>query len=73
MKRYYSNVSPTIPNLVMASGTNIGASIVKDRAFATMFAAPGHVARSVPMASLGLFAMRDGITVGNTKKLSIFF
>jgi hypothetical protein len=52
--------------LVASSTTNAYMSVMKDRAFAATFgmAVASQVARPVPAISLGLFALRDAITIG---------
>jgi hypothetical protein len=49
---------------VVTSATNVGMSVAKDRAFAHMFGAVGHAVHAVPLSAMGLFAVRDCITVG---------
>lgn len=51
------------PKFVSASTTNITLSLLKDRAFAKMFAVPGNKAARFPVLSLGLFAARDAMTI----------
>jgi len=52
------------PKFVATSATNIGLSTLKDRAFAQMFAASNIAAsRSFPIPALGLFGLRDSMTV----------
>lgn len=60
----YTQNSAEIPKFVVTSGANIGMSMLKDRAFASMFAAVGAPKRSVPSTSLALFGIRDCITIG---------
>jgi hypothetical protein len=51
------------PKFVAASTANITLSMLKDRAFARMFAKEGAPTRPFPVLSLGLFAARDSMTV----------
>ncbi len=51
------------PKFVATSATNISLSMAKDRAFAKMFAQVGAPQRPFPVMSLGLFGMRDAMTV----------
>jgi len=50
------------PKFVSTSFTNISLSMLKDRAFAKMFAKEATTAK-FPVLSLGLFAVRDSMTV----------
>lgn len=63
-KRYLPAGNPEMSKFVGTSATNIGASMVKDRAFARLFGAVGHAAGPVPLQTLALFGARDAITVG---------
>ena len=51
------------PKFVATSVTNISLSMLKDRAFARMFAQVGAPQRPFPILSLGLFGARDSLTV----------
>lgn len=52
-----------MPKLATTSATNIGMSMLKDRAFAKIYAAHGKASSSFPTLSLGLFAARDALTI----------
>ncbi|KAG9411609.1 hypothetical protein AC1031_017246 [Aphanomyces cochlioides] len=51
-----------IPKLLGTSVVNVSGCIMKDRAFATMFSTSAP--HKFPLVSLGLFALRDSMTVG---------
>lgn len=52
------------PKFLVTSGVNIAASVAKDRAFAKMFAkADAPTSRPFPLRSLGLFGLRDSLTI----------
>lgn len=57
------NVPHDIPKFASTSMTNIWMSMLKDRAFAKIYAAQGKPASVFPKLSLGLFAARDAATV----------
>jgi hypothetical protein len=57
------NVPWQYPKFAATSTTNVGLSMLKDRAFARMFAAQGTPTRPFPTPALGLFALRDAMTV----------
>jgi len=50
------------PKFVSTSFTNVALSMLKDRAFAKMFAKE-HTTAAFPVLSLGLFAARDSMTI----------
>ena len=54
-------VDPAMPVLVATSVTNIGMSVIKDRAFSRMYGTTAP--RPLPITSLGCYALRDFITV----------
>lgn len=57
------NVEWQYPKFLATSAANVGLSVLKDRAFAKMFAAGGAAVKSVPVKSMVLFAARDSMTV----------
>ena len=58
-----NNRSWTTPKFISTSITNVGLSVLKDRAFAKMFAIEGAVARPFPKLALASFALRDTSTI----------
>lgn len=52
---------PAMPVLLATSVTNIGMSVIKDRAFSRMYGTTAP--RPLPLTSLGCYALRDFITV----------
>lgn len=54
-------MEPAMPVLVATSVTNIGMSVIKDRAFSRMYGTTAP--RPIPYTSLGCYALRDFITV----------
>jgi hypothetical protein len=57
------------PKFVVSSAANIGLSVTKDRAFSRLFGVTAP--RAVPVASAGLFGLRDCMTVGGSFNLPI--
>lgn len=57
------------PKFVTSSAANIGLSVTKDRAFSRLFGVSAP--RPVPYASVGLFGLRDCMTVGGSFNLPI--
>jgi hypothetical protein len=52
-----------LPKFIATSSANIGLSMAKDRAFAKLYGKLGTPARPFPILALGLFAVRDSMTV----------
>ncbi|KAL6353441.1 hypothetical protein LRP88_13933 [Fusarium phalaenopsidis] len=58
-----STVTAGTTKFAASSTANIGVCIYKDQVFVRLFGPPGVTPRPVPMASYGLFALRDCLTI----------
>lgn len=58
-----ANIPYDMPKFATTSFTNITMSMLKDRAFAKMYALQGKPASAFPTLSLAMFAVRDAATV----------
>lgn len=58
-----SAVTAGTTKFAASSAANIGVCIYKDQVFVRLFGPPGAIPRPVPMASYGLFALRDCLTI----------
>ncbi|EEU40759.1 uncharacterized protein NECHADRAFT_90835 [Fusarium vanettenii 77-13-4] len=58
-----SSVTAGTTKFAASSAANIGVCIYKDQVFVRLFGPPGVTPRPVPMASYGLFALRDCLTI----------
>ncbi|RSL56644.1 hypothetical protein CEP51_014355 [Fusarium floridanum] len=58
-----SSVTAGTTKFAASSTANIGVCIYKDQVFVRLFGPPGVTPRPVPMASYGLFALRDCLTI----------
>ncbi|KAM0432863.1 hypothetical protein ACHAPT_004565 [Fusarium lateritium] len=58
-----SSVTAGTTKFAASSAANIGVCIYKDQVFVRLFGPPGVTPRAVPMASYGLFALRDCLTI----------
>ncbi|UPK96690.1 hypothetical protein LCI18_007625 [Fusarium solani-melongenae] len=58
-----STVTAGTTKFAASSAANIGVCIYKDQVFVRLFGPPGVTPRPVPMASYGLFALRDCLTI----------
>ncbi|KAI8723325.1 hypothetical protein NCS52_00188300 [Fusarium sp. LHS14.1] len=61
--RAASSVTAGTTKFAASSAANIGVCIYKDQVFVRLFGPPGVTPRPVPMASYGLFALRDCLTI----------
>ncbi|RSL71949.1 hypothetical protein CEP54_001041 [Fusarium duplospermum] len=61
--RSASSVTAGTTKFAASSTANIGVCIYKDQVFVRLFGPPGVTPRPVPMASYGLFALRDCLTI----------
>ncbi|KAM5347964.1 hypothetical protein ACJ41O_007788 [Fusarium nematophilum] len=58
-----SAVTAGTTKFAASSAANIGVCIYKDQVFVRLFGPPGVTPRAVPLASYGLFALRDCMTI----------